>query len=188
MTLEVLTPGLATTFQDLGRHGYQHWGVPVGGPMDEVSHRLANALLSNAAGRAGARDHPARANAALPWSLASCPDRCGPGRVAEWPALATRRDADLARGRPAKLRSPSQRRPRLSSRSRRLPPETGAGQSHHQPTRRLRWKACLPAGESAGFRKCCKTLGIPKPKSANDSNRPKAAVGGRPVADLRRGR
>jgi hypothetical protein len=31
-------------------------------------------------------------------------------------------------------------------------------------------------------------LGIPKPKSANDSNRPKAAVGGRPVADLRRGR
>ena len=34
MTLEVLTPGLATTFQDLGRHGYQQWGVPVGGPMD----------------------------------------------------------------------------------------------------------------------------------------------------------
>ena len=48
MTLEVLTPGLATTFQDLGRHGHQQWGVPVGGPMDEVSHRLANALLGNA--------------------------------------------------------------------------------------------------------------------------------------------
>lgn len=48
MTLEVLTPGLASTFQDLGRHGYQHWGVPVGGPMDEVAHRLANALLGNA--------------------------------------------------------------------------------------------------------------------------------------------
>ena len=48
MTLEVLTPGLATTFQDLGRYGHQQWGVPVGGPMDEVSHRLANALLGNA--------------------------------------------------------------------------------------------------------------------------------------------
>lgn len=48
MTLEVLSPGLASTFQDLGRHGYQQWGVPVGGPMDEVAHRLANALLGNA--------------------------------------------------------------------------------------------------------------------------------------------
>src|ERR1043166_10105716 len=31
MSLRVVTPGLLTTVQDLGRHGYQHLGVPVCG-------------------------------------------------------------------------------------------------------------------------------------------------------------
>jgi antagonist of KipI len=38
---------LHTTVQDLGRWGFQALGVPVAGPMDLFSHRLANALLGN---------------------------------------------------------------------------------------------------------------------------------------------
>jgi antagonist of KipI len=43
----VLRPGLLTTVQDLGRWGFQSQGVPVAGPMDPFSHRLANALVGN---------------------------------------------------------------------------------------------------------------------------------------------
>jgi antagonist of KipI len=43
----VLRPGMLTTVQDLGRAGYQGLGVPVSGPMDVYSHRLANAVLGN---------------------------------------------------------------------------------------------------------------------------------------------
>ena len=45
--ITVLRSGLFTTIQDAGRWGYQHLGVPVSGPMDPASHRLANALLGN---------------------------------------------------------------------------------------------------------------------------------------------
>jgi KipI family sensor histidine kinase inhibitor len=47
--LTVLAPGLLSTIQDLGRWGYQDRGVPVAGPMDPVSHRLANAAAGNPA-------------------------------------------------------------------------------------------------------------------------------------------
>lgn len=43
----VVRPGMLTTVQDLGRWGNQHLGVPVAGPMDWYSHRLANAILGN---------------------------------------------------------------------------------------------------------------------------------------------
>ena len=43
----VVKPGMLTTVQDLGRRGYQGVGVPVSGPMDAYSHRLANQLLGN---------------------------------------------------------------------------------------------------------------------------------------------
>jgi antagonist of KipI len=43
----VARPGLQTTVQDLGRWGHQATGVPVAGPMDEYSHRLANRLVGN---------------------------------------------------------------------------------------------------------------------------------------------
>jgi biotin-dependent carboxylase-like uncharacterized protein len=43
----VIRPGLLTTLQDLGRWGYQDRGVPVAGPMDSFSHRLANRLVGN---------------------------------------------------------------------------------------------------------------------------------------------
>ena len=47
--LHVVKPGLLTTVQDVGRVGYQAQGVPVSGPMDAFSHRLANALVGNEA-------------------------------------------------------------------------------------------------------------------------------------------
>jgi biotin-dependent carboxylase-like uncharacterized protein len=47
--LIVLDAGLYTTVQDLGRAGYRAWGIPPGGAFDDVSHRLANALLGNRA-------------------------------------------------------------------------------------------------------------------------------------------
>ena len=47
MNLTVIKPGMLTTVQDLGRVGYQGLGVPVSGPMDAYSHRLANQVLGN---------------------------------------------------------------------------------------------------------------------------------------------
>jgi antagonist of KipI len=46
-SVHVLRPGLLTTVQDLGRWGFQSKGVPVAGPMDPFSHRVANALVGN---------------------------------------------------------------------------------------------------------------------------------------------
>lgn len=46
-SLRVVKPGLLTTVQDLGRYGYQAAGVPVAGPMDVFSHRVANQLAGN---------------------------------------------------------------------------------------------------------------------------------------------
>lgn len=50
--LEILKPGLLTTVQDLGRFGRQDLGVPVAGPMDTFSHRVANQLVGNDPGAA----------------------------------------------------------------------------------------------------------------------------------------
>lgn len=46
-SLLVQRPGMLTTVQDLGRWGFQDSGVPVAGPMDAWSHRLANRLVGN---------------------------------------------------------------------------------------------------------------------------------------------
>jgi antagonist of KipI len=43
----VVRAGMLTTVQDLGRWGHQASGVPVAGPMDAYSHRLANQLVGN---------------------------------------------------------------------------------------------------------------------------------------------
>lgn len=47
MSITVIRPGLACTFQDLGRHGYQDLGVPVCGAMDTRAHQLANIIAGN---------------------------------------------------------------------------------------------------------------------------------------------
>jgi antagonist of KipI len=45
--LRILKPGLFTTVQDLGRFGYQRFGMSVGGAMDRLALRLANRLVGN---------------------------------------------------------------------------------------------------------------------------------------------
>jgi antagonist of KipI len=47
MSIRVLKPGPLSSLQDLGRHGYQRFGVIVSGVMDEWSHRVANILVGN---------------------------------------------------------------------------------------------------------------------------------------------
>ena len=49
-TMEIISPGLLSTVQDLGRFGYQKYGIPVCGALDSVSLRIANILVGN-------RDH-----------------------------------------------------------------------------------------------------------------------------------
>jgi len=53
MAIKVLHPGLATTVQDLGRPGYFHLGIPVGGAMDRLALKAANLLVGNDVGAAG---------------------------------------------------------------------------------------------------------------------------------------
>ena len=47
MSIRVLRPGLLTTLQDHGRHGFQRVGLCPGGAMDQVSLALANGLVGN---------------------------------------------------------------------------------------------------------------------------------------------
>ncbi|MEO1460265.1 MAG: biotin-dependent carboxyltransferase family protein, partial [Pseudomonadota bacterium] len=51
--LRVLEPGLATTLQDLGRGGFQRFGVPPSGALDPGALRLANALVGAQEAQAG---------------------------------------------------------------------------------------------------------------------------------------
>jgi biotin-dependent carboxylase-like uncharacterized protein len=45
--IEVVSGGLYTSIQDLGRFGYRRLGVPLSGAMDSYSARLANRLVGN---------------------------------------------------------------------------------------------------------------------------------------------
>jgi len=47
MAIKVISPGLATTVQDLGRPGYYHLGIPLSGGMDRFALRAANLLVGN---------------------------------------------------------------------------------------------------------------------------------------------
>lgn len=47
--ITVIRPGVLTTFQDAGRHGYAHLGVPGAGAADMHSLRIANSLVGNSA-------------------------------------------------------------------------------------------------------------------------------------------
>ncbi|OGX83341.1 KipI antagonist [Hymenobacter lapidarius] len=53
MSLNILRPGLLTTVQDLGRHGYQKDGIIVSGAMDATALRVGNLLVGNAEEAAG---------------------------------------------------------------------------------------------------------------------------------------
>src|SRR5690606_15561740 len=47
-SMTVIRSGMLTTVQHLERWGQQHLKMPVAGPMDWYSHRLANGALGNA--------------------------------------------------------------------------------------------------------------------------------------------
>lgn len=47
MTVTLIQSGFASAVQDLGRYGYQKYGIIVGGVMDPPSARLANWLVGN---------------------------------------------------------------------------------------------------------------------------------------------
>lgn len=47
MSLLIQKPGILTTVQDLGRHGYRRLGINPGGAMDRTAARLANTILGN---------------------------------------------------------------------------------------------------------------------------------------------
>ena len=48
MSVTVLKPGMLSSFQDRGREGYQHQGIPAAGAMDERARTAsANALAGN---------------------------------------------------------------------------------------------------------------------------------------------
>lgn len=50
--LEIATPGMSTTVQDLGRPGHYHLGIPQGGAADRYSAILGNLLVGNSDGAA----------------------------------------------------------------------------------------------------------------------------------------
>ena len=53
MAIKVRHQGLATSVQDLGRPGYFHLGIPLGGAMDRLALKAANLLVGNDEGAAG---------------------------------------------------------------------------------------------------------------------------------------
>lgn len=50
MGIEIKSPGLLTTIQDLGRYGFRKYGIIVSGAMDFFAHRIANILVGNEEG------------------------------------------------------------------------------------------------------------------------------------------
>ncbi|MGB0582555.1 MAG: biotin-dependent carboxyltransferase family protein [Limisphaerales bacterium] len=51
--LEIVSPGMGMTVQDLGRIGWRRFGVPMSGAMDDHSLRIANQLVGNPPGTPG---------------------------------------------------------------------------------------------------------------------------------------
>ena len=51
--MEVIKPGLSTSIQDLGRTGYQQFGMVVAGAMDPFALQAGNILVGNERGAAG---------------------------------------------------------------------------------------------------------------------------------------
>ena len=45
--ITIIKPGLLSSVQDLGRFGYQKYGVIASGVMDPLAHRIANLLVGN---------------------------------------------------------------------------------------------------------------------------------------------
>ena len=70
--LEVIESGIFTTVQDMGRYGYQRYGVPVSGALDQFALRVANLLVGNAEG-----DALVRRTEAVIWASQASAERGG---------------------------------------------------------------------------------------------------------------
>ena len=46
-TIEIISPGIMTTVQDIGRYGYARFGIAPSGSLDSFSLRIANLLVGN---------------------------------------------------------------------------------------------------------------------------------------------
>ena len=46
-SIKLLSSGLCTTIQDIGRIGFQQYGIPVSGVMDEFAFTVANYLVDS---------------------------------------------------------------------------------------------------------------------------------------------
>jgi biotin-dependent carboxylase-like uncharacterized protein len=99
--IEVADGGLLTTVQDLGRFGYQRYGVPTSGAMDLFALRAANRLVGNPDGAAcleitlvGPRLR-FLAPATIAVTGADLDARLGSGRMATWQSVLVERGAEL---------------------------------------------------------------------------------------------
>ncbi|MEJ1390070.1 MAG: biotin-dependent carboxyltransferase family protein [Candidatus Sedimenticola sp. (ex Thyasira tokunagai)] len=63
MGLRIVNPGVMSMVVDIGRGGFQHIGVTVGGPMDEHAYLWANRLLGN---------HFSSSQIEITWGLFEC--------------------------------------------------------------------------------------------------------------------
>ena len=104
-TIEVIDGGPLTTVQDLpGRVGLWHVGVPPSGPMDDLSHRLANRVVGNADGAAALELTTAgptlrfTAPALVALGGAAMPMTVDDRRVAPWSAVAVPAGASVSVG------------------------------------------------------------------------------------------
>ncbi len=52
-TLKIISPGIMTTVQDIGRYGYGRFGVAPSGALDSFALRVANLLVGNREDQAG---------------------------------------------------------------------------------------------------------------------------------------
>lgn len=93
-SFRVVSPGVQSTLQDLGRPGRQHLGVSPGGAMDTTSLRLANLLVGNA-------PNATAIEATLVGPVLECLEPITVGVSGAVPAAAPRR---LARGEQLDLR------------------------------------------------------------------------------------
>ena len=170
--LRVIKPGMLTTVQDRGRWGFQSRGVPVAGPMDPCSHRLANALVGNAS------DAATLEVTLLGPELEFDDERRGRGRAARDFELTVNsyeapcdRGVRRARRGAAAFRPARAWRARLSRRRRRHRRAAGARQPRHA-SRRARWAGSTGArcGRATGCRSAMRAAN-PRPQPARRPSR-----------------
>ncbi len=104
--IEVQEGGLFTTVQDLGRYGYQRYGVPVAGAVDTFALRVANVLVGNEDGAAGLEITLAGpklrflADTVIAITGGDLDPRLDDVQLAMWQAVAVSRGAVLSFGKP----------------------------------------------------------------------------------------